>query len=503
MEQRHGMFTIHAELHVAIAGTGKAFHPVLNLLRRSDFTEAFPWVKLVAALLDPAEDLPPLPQAEGIARFTSADAMFAAHPSLRMVLDLSDTSTHLPHLRATAPAGVSLLGADAAMAFHDILASEQLCTTCNLRLEKARGLFATLIDQVDEDILLLDTEGHILDMNRNLLLRKGGTKEDWLGLCCRELDGEGFCCPADRGGCPIHQTLTTARKAERIHTRVDASGRALYYRIYTYPVTDNQGRITSVIEIRRDITSRTNMELRLQQSEKLAAIGELATYIAHEIRNPLFAIGGFANSLLRAPSLDETARGKVQIILEESRRLDNILKSILNFARPTNAKSGTTDVNLLSRQTLELMAFGFDARAITMHLDLAPELPRVQGDSELLKQCLINMVKNAQEAMPNGGTLTVRTGMTQTHVYVTVEDTGIGIPVDMHDKIFNPFFSTKEKGAGIGLAMTRKIVEDLGGWVDLASQVGKGTTLTLHLQPVLAVDDLPPQHHAPDTPAGE
>jgi len=244
------------------------------------------------------------------------------------------------------------------------------------------------------------------------------------------------------------------------------------------------------------------LENELHSNEKLVSMGRVIASIAHEIRNPLFAIGGFANSLLRLPTLDETARGKVQVILEESRRLDNILRSILNFARPTTSKAGKADLNGVVRQTLELMAFGFDTRRITSELALAADLPRVRGDAELIKQCLINLVKNAQEAMPGGGVLTVRTGMTHSHVFVTVEDSGEGIPAEMHERIFSPFFSTKEKGAGIGLAMTRKIVEDMGGKVDLVSHVGKGTRITLFLPPVLAVPEGETPPHA-NGPAGE
>lgn len=526
----------HRPFPVALAGVGRALRPVADLLRRPDFLTGFPWVHVKGTLLTPHDHdelalhacpppdspdaartpapppadpaaleawagLPPAPPAPGgIPRFASAAALFAALPDLRMVIDLSDDGRHMAALQAAAPAGVSLLDAGGALWIWEMLASEKLCPTCDLHLREARGLFATLIDQVDEDILLLDAEGRIVDLNRNILHRKGGSKEDWIGVPCWQLDGASFCCPPEHGGCTFRETVTTGLKAERIHTRVNDSGRVQYFRVYTYPVTDDTGRLTRVIEMRRDITNRTNMELRLQQAEKMAAIGELSTYVAHEIRNPLFAIGGFANSLLRSPSLDEAARGKVQVILEESRRLDTILKSILNFARPTSPRTGEVDLNLLARQTMELMGIGFDQRRITVDMQLAPDIPKARGDGEMLKQCLINLVKNAQEAMPDGGRLTVNTGMRQQCVHIGIRDTGVGIPAELHDKIFSPFFSTKEKGAGIGLAMTRKIVEEMGGNVDLQSQVGKGTTVTLHLQPLLAVAE--PAESGRDAPEG-
>jgi signal transduction histidine kinase len=268
---------------------------------------------------------------------------------------------------------------------------------------------------------------------------------------------------------------------------VDQEGRVQYFRIYTYPIFNESGELTHVVEMRRDITSRTRIEQRLQQSERLAAIGELSTYIAHEIRNPLFAIGGFANSLLRSDRLGEDDRSKVRIILDESKRLDGILKSILNFARPTNAKTHEVDVNSVVRETMEVMNLGCKQQGICMHRNLSPGLARAKGDPELLKQCLINMIKNSIEAMEEkGGDLTVSTAMEENFIVIRVEDNGRGIPEENLPKVFNPFFSTKDKGSGLGLAMTKKIVDELGGRVELDSAPGAGTTISLYLPPILA-----------------
>jgi signal transduction histidine kinase len=261
-----------------------------------------------------------------------------------------------------------------------------------------------------------------------------------------------------------------------------------HFRIYAFPVPAEKGPTRRVVLMIGDTTSHVQIEERLQQSEKMAAIGELSTYIAHEIRNPLFAIGGFANSLLRSASLDETARGKARIILEESKRLDGILKSILNFARPTDQAVGEIDTNSVAHQTVNLMGIGGDERRIELGLDLADSLPIVRGNAEMLKQCLINLVKNAQESMPDGGHIVVRTRLAGPNVLVQVQDDGPGIPADLHERVFSPFFSTKDKGAGLGLAMTRKIIEEMGGRVHLASRPGSGTTVSLTLRPALAVD---------------
>jgi signal transduction histidine kinase len=229
----------------------------------------------------------------------------------------------------------------------------------------------------------------------------------------------------------------------------------------------------------------------------MAANGEHATYMANEIRNPLFSIGGFANSLLRNPSLNEFAREKAGIIYDESRRLDAILTSILNFARPTQQAIGIFDAATVARQTVDLMCIGSEERGITVNVDIAQGLPKASGNAENLKQCLINLVKNSLEAMPAGGALTLRARQEGPFVRLEVEDTGAGIAPAVQEKVFSPFYTTKHGGAGLGLAMTKKVIEEMRGKVELDSAPGRGTRISLLVPVALAVEeegeaDVPP-----------
>jgi signal transduction histidine kinase len=244
-----------------------------------------------------------------------------------------------------------------------------------------------------------------------------------------------------------------------------------------------------VVVLRRDITQGTYIERRLQQAEKLAAVGELSTYVAHEIRNPLFAIAGFANSLLRSDTLDEKSRDKVSIILEEASRLDKIVKSLLNFARPTGGAAGVVDASRVAAQTMELMALACQEQGIAVKTNLVGGLPNAKGDPELIKQCIINMVKNSMEAMPDGGELSLASFLRGDSVVIELTDTGRGIPPENLDQVFNPFFSTKDQGAGLGLAMTKKILDETGGSVELESEVGQGTVVRMVLPPVMAAEE--------------
>ena len=347
------------------------------------------------------------------------------------------------------------------------------------------SLFNDLIDQFEEDIVIVDPEGTILNLNKSVLDAWGGTRSDFIGKKSSDLKKFGI--RLLKTSAFFERVLTEGRRVTETYTDVTPDGRMNYYHVNAFPLHDEDGTICRLVLTRRNTTAEMQIEQRLYQSQKMAAIGELSTYIAHEIRNPLFAIGGFANALLRLPSLDNSAREKARIILEESQRLDEILKSILNFARPTEQDIGAVNVNDLVTQTVELMGFGTQ-KDIPIVTEFADNLPRVHGNAEMLKQCLINLIKNAQEAMDQG-VIHVRTRYVEGVVFLEVEDNGPGIPLDLQEKIFSPFFSTKDKGAGLGLAMTRKIINEIGGKLLLHSKVGAGTMVTLALRPVLAVDD--------------
>ncbi len=346
------------------------------------------------------------------------------------------------------------------------------------------SLFNDLIDQFEEDIVIVDTKGTILNLNRSVLDSWGGSREDFIGKNAADLRNSNT---FPEGSAFLERVLADGRRVTETYTEVTADGHMNYYHVNAFPLRDASGKIRRLVLTRRNTTAEMQIEQRLCQSQKIVAIGELSTYIAHEIRYPLFAIGGFANALLHLPSLDDSAREKARIILEESQRLDDILKSIINFARPTEQDIGAVNVNDLVVQTVELMSIGTE-KNIPIVTDLAENLPRVHGNAEMLKQCLINLIKNAQEAMSQG-TIHVRSRYVDGIVYLEVADNGPGIPQELQEKIFSPFFSTKDKGSGLGLAMTRKIINEIGGKLLLHSTVSVGTMVTLALRPILAVDD--------------
>ncbi len=473
---------------VAVAGGGPEFEKLLTLLSGGISAQVAAELKLVAAVPENGDGPALAARFPGLAIHDTLRDLARESPDLDILFALGSGEI-FERARALAPDKTLVFGPAESVFFLTLFDPERLCLSCRLDLSRTRTLFETVMDEVQEELILIDASGRIVDVNKRVWESRGRPREEFLTRHLWEVfSGHDRLCEGPDTDCPALRSLRTGRKSEAVHSFVDENGRLHYHRVAAYPIFDSQGRLSHVAEVRRDVTNRTRMEQRLQQSERLASIGELSTYLAHEIRNPLFAISGFANSLMRNESLDENAREKAGIILQESRRLDGILASILNFARPTEGAGdagGEVDVNELVRETMNVMTLDCEKLCIVPSMELAAGLPLGKGDPELLKQALINLVKNAKEAMPSGGALTIRTGLRRGRVALSVEDTGVGIAAADLPKVFNPFFSTKDKGAGLGLAMIKKIFDDLGGDVHIESVEGKGTTVTLALPPAL------------------
>ncbi|MCK9376445.1 MAG: ATP-binding protein [Syntrophobacterales bacterium] len=233
--------------------------------------------------------------------------------------------------------------------------------------------------------------------------------------------------------------------------------------------------------IMRDITEYVAMEERVLQTERLAAVGNTVAHIAHEIKNPLLIIGGFARQLIKSPGLDDGARQKLSIIAEEVSSLENLIAEMRDFVRRPPAQKRPGQIAGVIQGALELFQDTFKEHNIQVRQVEAAALPSVTFDPRQVHQVLVNLFKNALEAMPGGGEITISSQVKGDKVEISVTDTGAGLSPEASANIFRPYFTTKEKGTGLGLAICQSIMEEHGGCIFADSPPGRGATFTMQL----------------------
>lgn len=220
---------------------------------------------------------------------------------------------------------------------------------------------------------------------------------------------------------------------------------------------------------------------RLLRSERFAAVGEAASYVSHEIKNPLMVIGGLAHQVAKRLEDRPELQEKLRLIREEVRRLETFLGDLRDFTRPAQPVMTEVNLNQVIQEVEKLLETEAKKRGIEIVEDLDSRLPPVSADPNQMKQVLLNLMKNALEAMDGGGRLVLKSGAEEEMVWFSVTDTGVGMSPEVLAKIFNPFFTTKDKGTGLGLAVIHKIVTDHHGSILVESTPGQGSTFVVKL----------------------
>ena len=225
----------------------------------------------------------------------------------------------------------------------------------------------------------------------------------------------------------------------------------------------------------RDLTETTALQERVINSERLAALGQVVAEITHEIKNPLMMIGGFANQLTRQTKDDKTIT-KLNIIKDEVLRLEDLLKELRDYYLPRTLKAEEIDIYGLLKEVYSLVEDDCHRKNIRTEFKTDGESVITKGDRVKLKQVFLNLVKNSIEALENGGNLSVQSKLNGDRVEITITDDGCGIPRSNQEKIFTPFFTSKRRGSGLGLSISKRIIEEHeGGSIALESEEGKGT----------------------------
>jgi signal transduction histidine kinase len=254
------------------------------------------------------------------------------------------------------------------------------------------------------------------------------------------------------------------------------------------PIFDPSGNFVGTVHISRDITELRTLREKVAHSERMAALGELAARVAHEIRNPLISIGGFARRLEKKLTGDTQEYAK--IIVNEVSRLENILKGILGFVKGAEGKRTTVNINELIEDIIYLITPELHQRGNSIVKDLSESPIITVINPDRIKEALLNIITNANQATDHG-TVTIKTRLEDEEAVIEISDTGCGIKEEDLKNIFNPFFTTKSQGTGLGLAVTRKIIQEHNGRIKVESVCGEsednklkrqgGTTFKIYL----------------------
>jgi PAS domain S-box-containing protein len=248
-----------------------------------------------------------------------------------------------------------------------------------------------------------------------------------------------------------------------------------------------EGRIQGGLLHIEDITEKKAKEARLRRAENLAALTTLTAGVAHEIKNPLGSISIHIQLIQKALSNGadgknaETIQNYLDIVNEEVERLNGIIVDFLFAVRPMDVNLVAQNLNDLVHELFEFIHYELEEQKIELELNLDDQMPELQLDVKYMKQALLNIVKNSISAMPEGGTLRVETVARDDQVELSISDSGVGIPEENMTKIFEPYFTTKDFGSGLGLTLVYKIIKEHQGEINLESREGEGTTFTITL----------------------
>ncbi len=381
-------------------------------------------------------------------------------------------------------------------------------------LRKHKGLWAKLLEERNRAQQYLNIAGAIIiaidEKGIVTLINKKGC--DVLGYKEEEIIGKDWfdLCVPERVRGKRRETFrkVMAGEEEEVedyeNTVLTKSGEERIIAWHNSTLRDEKGLIIGTLSSGEDITKRKETEVELIRSEKLASLGQLAASVAHEVNNPLAGILVYTTLLLKKYQekklQTEETENQLLKMKKELERTSGIIRNLLDFSRQSDADMRPIEINKVVEAALLLVRHQISLENITLELKLGKDLPLVHAGFDQIQQVLINIILNATQAMPEGGKLTIATSAARgvkinetikNTVRVDVTDTGVGIPKENLSKLFTPFFTTKEKGKGVGLGLpvVHGIIERHKGKIEVASELNKGTTFTIYLEAMDGKED--------------
>lgn len=367
------------------------------------------------------------------------------------------------------------------------------------RLIQNENNLSITLNSIGDGVIATDRDGSITRMNRVAETLTGWTVDEALG---NQLDKVFRLVDADTREVvdnPVHNIIQQARIIEitKATLLLAKDGRIRRISNSGAPIKDQQGVITGVVLVFRDITNQYKMEEQLLQAQKMDAVGQLAGGIAHDFNNMLAGIMGCAELIGTVVHEPEKVKEYVDLIMDSSMQAAELTQKLLSFSRKNQLQKAPFDLHLIISKAFTILERSIDKR-ILIHTSLQAEYSTVYGDASQIQSALLNFGINARDAMPQGGSLTIttrnkkaaagngqksQTAENTQYIEITIEDTGVGIREEIKDRIFEPFFTTKGlgKGTGLGLSIAYTAIRENHGVIDIDSELGKGTCITILL----------------------
>jgi C4-dicarboxylate-specific signal transduction histidine kinase len=336
--------------------------------------------------------------------------------------------------------------------------------TKELTMEKEK--LHTVVSAIGSGIMLIDNQRQIQWTNQKMRDIAG---KDITGMSCDDFFAD----------CTIIGSYTTNDMQTDVLSNLFGQ-KEKYFQVTTAPLKGMNEGEQGFIRLVQDVTEMKKMEEQMMHSEKLALLGRLTSGIAHEIGNPLTSVLSIVQ-VLKGVEKDEFKKESIEIIYSYMNRTSDILKRLSGFSKMHPVELKSWKVNSLIESSLSLMQYDKRVKDITIVRDLLPDMPEITTDQNKLSQVIVNIILNAADAMPDGGTLTIRSRIKDKNIVISFEDTGVGISKENLSRIFDPFYTTKEKGTGLGLAVSQNIMEKLNGMLTVESEINKGSRFEITL----------------------
>ncbi|MFZ1986193.1 MAG: ATP-binding protein, partial [Desulfatitalea sp.] len=425
--------------------------------------------------------------------------------ALDLILEMTGNPKIFADLIRRKSPSVVVLDRQASMLFFDIARQYEMVAERESEIGLATSFASALLEASPDGVMVLDCNYRIINCNNSALITGGQPREAILGkYCYTVMHGMLNPCTGKDRFCPTQETMRTRRPSRAVHEVTTIDGEIRVIQVIVFPLFNMLGDIIQFVEIVRDITSDLSAHVehraqamkndlaRVAQEDRLTSLGRLVASVCHEINNPISSIVTF-NKLILSHIRDDTLPPEglaafekyLDLSVKEALRCGEIVKTLLTFARQKKIESDHIDLLEMVKTIILLTGYQLQMAGVNVSIQL-PEGPfTAWGDYALMQQCLMNLVFNAIESMSTGGTITITGGKStkEKRVWLSITDTGHGINPEDLPRIFEPFYSTKGngKGVGLGLSMVYGIIREHNGTIDVQSEQGRGTTFTMVL----------------------